>query len=312
MPKTSKRAESKYAAKIARAHSTELSKLEDNNKDQRRRTPPGYKPPARGIARYPWAVAIVVVLILLGGVLLLYTHQMGPFAPFKPTVAPKPTATTAAKAQTSSAALTATVAANSTSSASAASPCLSKSMVSSVTDTSAPLTKTQIAAINHTYSGAQNVIDTSKIYCAGINTNKGLIVMELDPKIAPKTVNNFVFLAQNHFYDGLTFHRVLANVIAQGGDPTGTGNGGPGYKFADEPVQGNYTAGTVAMANSGANTNGSQFFINLVDNTKQFAKSYNLFGHVVQGLDVAKKLTPTENGSATPDVMQYVVVKAAS
>lgn len=309
MPKTSKRAEKKYAAKIARAHSTELPKLEDNDKGQPRRTPPGYKPPARGIARYPWASTILILLILLCGGLMLYTNHLGPFAPAK-AAAPKVTATTAVKSQSSTATVAATTAANST--GSAASPCLSKSMISSVTDTNAPLTKTQVAAIKHTYSGAQSVTDTSKIYCAGINTNKGLIVVELDPKLAPKTVNNFVFLAQNHFYDGLTFHRVIANLIVQGGDPLGTGSGGPGYKFADEPVQGNYTAGTIAMANSGANTNGSQFFINLADNTKQFAKSYNLFGHVVQGLDVAKKLTVTENGSATPDVMQYVVVKAAS
>jgi cyclophilin family peptidyl-prolyl cis-trans isomerase len=310
MPKTSKRAESKYAAKISKAHSTELPKLEESNKDQRRRIPPGYKPPARGIARYPWATTILVLVILVCGGLLLYTNHLGPFAPKKVISAPKVTATTAVKSQATTSAAPTSSAANSTTSA--ASPCLDKSIVSSITNTSAALTKAQVAAINHTYSGAQNVIDTSKIYCAGINTNKGLIVVELDPKIAPKTVNNFVFLAEKHFYDGLTFHRVIANLIVQGGDPLGTGSGGPGYKFADEKVQGDYTAGTIAMANSGANTNGSQFFINLADNTKQFAKSYNLFGHVVQGLDVAKKLTVTENGSATPDVMQYVVVKAAS
>ena len=309
MPKTSKRAESKYAAKISRAHSTELPKLEASNKDQRRRVP-GVKPPTRGIARYPWASTILVLVILVCGFLMLYTNHLGPFALPKANAVPKATATTAVKSQSSTPVATATSAANST--GSAASPCLSKGIVSSITDTSPALTKAQIAKINHTYSGAQNVTDTSKIYCAGINTNKGLIVVELDPKLAPKTVNNFVFLAQNHFYDGLTFHRVIANLIIQGGDPQGTGSGGPGYKFNDEPVQGDYTAGTIAMANSGANTNGSQFFINLADNTKQFAKSYSLFGHVVQGLDVAKKLTVTENGSATPDVMQYVVVKAAS
>jgi cyclophilin family peptidyl-prolyl cis-trans isomerase len=321
MPNTKKRAERKYAAKIVRAHSTQLPNSEENN----RRTPSVLKTPARGIARYPWAVTIVAILILLCAGWLLFINHLGPFAtPSKAKTAPKATPTTAVKSQASPVA-TATTAAQSQSSAATAtanavaastsdstSPCLKSSILSSITDTAAPLTAAQVAKINHTYSSAQNVIDTNKIYCAGINTNKGLIVAELDPKIAPETVNNFVFLAQNHFYDGLTFHRVIANLIAQGGDPTGTGNGGPGYKFNDEPVQGSYTAGTIAMANSGANTNGSQFFINLADNTTQFAKSYNLFGHVVQGLDVAKELTPVENGSATPDVMQYVIVKAAS
>lgn len=184
-------------------------------------------------------------------------------------------------------------------------------MLSAITDTAAAPSATQIKQINHTYSGAQNVIDASKLYCVGINTTKGLIVAELDPKIAPMTVNNFVFLAQNHFYDGLTFHRVVQGFVAQGGDPTGTGSGGPGYKFNDEPVQGNYTIGTLAMANSGPNTNGSQFFIDIADNSKTLQKQYNLFGHVVQGLNVAQSLTIT-GGSAKPDVMNHVIVKAAS
>ncbi len=312
MPNTKKRVESKYTAKIARAHSTQLPNPEENS----RHTPPGFKPPARGIARYPWAATILGILILLCIFLVLFTRHLGPFAPATVKSAPKATATTAVQSQSSTAAATTNAATSNTSTA--ASPCLNKSIISSVTDTNAPLTSAQVAKINHTYSAAKQVIDTSKIYCAGINTNKGLIVVELDPKLAPNTVNNFVFLAQNHFYDGLTFHRVIANLIDQGGDPTGTGSGGPGYKFNDEPVQGSYTAGTIAMANSGANTNGSQFFINLADNSTQFAKSYNLFGHVVQGLDVAQKLTATENGSATPvanvtpDTMQYVLVKAAS
>jgi len=193
----------------------------------------------------------------------------------------------------------------------AASVCAKPAMVSAITRSGAP-SADDVKNINHKYSSAQNVIDNNKIYCAGINTNRGLIVLELDPKIAPKTVNNFVFLAQNHFYDGLTFHRVVKDFVAQGGDPEGTGNGGPGYQFADEPVQGSYTAGTVAMANSGANTNGSQFFIDLADNTSKLGKQYNLFGHVVEGLNVAQALTLVENGNATPDVMNYVVVKAAS
>jgi cyclophilin family peptidyl-prolyl cis-trans isomerase len=315
MPKTNKRAESKYTAKITRAHSTQLPDPEGNSKNQGRRTPPGIKPPARGIARYPLGSTILVVVILLCVGLLLFTNHLGPFALQNAKSSPKATATTAVNAASTPGA---TTNASTGSTDSTTSPCVSKSIVSSITNTAAPLTAAQVGKINHTYSKASNVTDPSKIYCAGINTSKGLIVVELDPKIAPNTVNNFVFLAQNHFYDGLTFHRVIPNLIDQGGDPQGTGTGGPGYKFNDEPVQGNYTAGTIAMANSGPNTNGSQFFINLADNSSTFQKSYNLFGHVVQGLDVAQKLTATENGSgtpvanATPDVMQYVVVKAAS
>jgi cyclophilin family peptidyl-prolyl cis-trans isomerase len=104
-------------------------------------------------------------------------------------------------------------------------------------------------------------------------------------------VNNFVFLARNKFYDGLKFHRVVADFVIQGGDPKGDGSGGPGYKFNDEPVKGEYTAGAVAMANSGPNTNGSQFFICTVDDSKKLTKSYNLFGHVASGMDVVLKIT---------------------
>jgi len=104
-------------------------------------------------------------------------------------------------------------------------------------------------------------INTAHHYLATIATNKGNITLCLDPALAPNTVNNFVFLARNQFYNGVKFHRVVPDFVVQGGDPTGTGSGGPGYKFADEPVKGEYTAGAVAMANSGGNTNGSQFFI---------------------------------------------------
>jgi peptidylprolyl isomerase len=158
-------------------------------------------------------------------------------------------------------------------------------------------------------------IQPKKLYCAGINTARGLIVVELDPVLAPNTVNNFVFLAQHHFYDGIKFHRVLPNQIIQGGAPAGDGAGNPGYKFKDEPVKGDYTTGTIAMANSGPDTNGSQFFINTADNTKTFDKKYNLFGHIVQGLDIAQQIQgPGDDASTqniTPDVMNHVIVVAA-
>jgi cyclophilin family peptidyl-prolyl cis-trans isomerase len=145
-------------------------------------------------------------------------------------------------------------------------------------------------------------IDGGKIYRATIDTDRGTIVMDLDPQLAANTVNNFVGLARQGYYDGLTFHRVVPDFVIQGGCPEGTGTGGPGYKFRDEPVQGEYTLGAVAMANAGPNTNGSQFFITIDDCTRKLSKDYNLFGYVVEGMDVAQA---TQVG----DVMQSVVVE---
>jgi cyclophilin family peptidyl-prolyl cis-trans isomerase/cbb3-type cytochrome oxidase subunit 3 len=122
-----------------------------------------------------------------------------------------------------------------------------------------------------------------------ITTNKGVIEFELLADAAPETVSNFVYLAENNFYDGLTFHRVVPNFVIQGGDPNGTGTGGPGYKFEDEKVIGEYKAGTVAMANSGPDTNGSQFFICLED-LPSLPKNYSLFGQVTSGMDVVQKI----------------------
>lgn len=172
----------------------------------------------------------------------------------------------------------------------------------------------------HVYTAAPPMqIDTTKLYEATISTARGAIVLCLQPSLAPNTVNNFVVLARNHFFDGIPFHRVCPNTadtscggtlaIIQGGDPNCIGNvhattcgqGGPGYKFNDEPVHQQYSAGSVAMANSGANTNGSQFFIDTGAN--QFPPSYNLFGNVVTGLDVAKKIVQG-------DVMRTVTITA--
>jgi len=137
-------------------------------------------------------------------------------------------------------------------------------------------------------------IDTSRHYTATIDTEKGQIVLDLDPQLAPQTVNNFVFLAQQGFYDGLKWHRVEPNFVIQGGDPQGTGRGGPGYQFADEPVKGDYKEGCVAMANAGPSTNGSQFFICTADDTR-LPKQYNLFGSVKSGLDAAKRIQTTDH-----------------
>ncbi len=123
-----------------------------------------------------------------------------------------------------------------------------------------------------------------------IATDRGDIVMELDPKLAPNSVNNFVALARRGYYDNVTFHRVVPGFVIQGGDPEGSGRGGPGYQFADEPVQGEYTLGAVAMANAGPNTNGSQFFICIDDCQRKLDKAYNLFGYVTSGVDVSQQI----------------------
>jgi cyclophilin family peptidyl-prolyl cis-trans isomerase len=151
------------------------------------------------------------------------------------------------------------------------------------------------ASRNNKYKSAPPMtIDKAKKYTATIVTNKGTMKAELYADTAPISVNNFVFLANDHFYDGVIFHRVVAGFVVQGGDPTGTGTGGPGYKFADEPIPAsrNYEKGTLAMANSGPNTNGSQFFICLDNLTAKGAlpKQYNLFGKVTDGLDTLDKI----------------------
>jgi cyclophilin family peptidyl-prolyl cis-trans isomerase len=144
-------------------------------------------------------------------------------------------------------------------------------------------------------------IDTDTIYQVTLGTDRGDIVMELDPQLAPNTVNNFVVQARNGFYDNLTFHRVVPDFVIQGGDPEGSGRGGPGYRFADEPVRGEYTLGAVAMANAGPDTNGSQFFICIDDCRRKLQPLYNLFGYVVDGIDVAKSI-------AVGDVIRSVTV----
>ena len=135
------------------------------------------------------------------------------------------------------------------------------------------------------------LIDTNKSYSAVFKTSEGEFTVELNVKDTPITTNNFVFLARQGFYNNTIFHRIMKNFMIQGGDPTGTGMGGPGYKFDDEKIIGEYTRGTLAMANSGHNTNGSQFFIMHQD--YPLSKDYVIFGKVVQGLDVIDKIANT-------------------
>lgn len=144
-------------------------------------------------------------------------------------------------------------------------------------------------------------IDINKSYTATIETSKGTIKADLFVKEAPKTVNNFVFLAREGFYDGVVFHRIIKDFMVQTGDPQGNGTGGPGYKFADEPVTRDYKIGTLAMANSGPNTNGSQFFI--ITKDYQLPKQYTIFGSInLSDTNSLKTLTaiadtPVEEGS---------------
>jgi len=140
-------------------------------------------------------------------------------------------------------------------------------------------------------------IDTSKTYTATLTTTEGDIVIALDAGATPITVNNFVYLAGKHFYDSTIFHRVIKGFMIQGGDPTGTGTGGPGYSFNDEPFQGSYSRGTVAMANAGPNTNGSQFFI--MQENVPLQPDYVIFGHVTQGMDVVDKIANAPVGSSS-------------
>ena len=144
-------------------------------------------------------------------------------------------------------------------------------------------------------------IDPSKSYTATFKTGKGDIVVELFASQVPNTVNNFVFLARDGFYDNTTFHRVIGNFMAQGGDPTGTGSGGPGYKFADEfvPELRHDKPGTLSMANAGPGTNGSQFFLTHVP-TPHLNDLHTVFGQVAEGLDILLSIPVRDPGSATP------------
>jgi cyclophilin family peptidyl-prolyl cis-trans isomerase len=139
-------------------------------------------------------------------------------------------------------------------------------------------------------------IDPKARYAALMRTSEGDITIELFADEAPQTVNNFVFLARQGYYDNVIFHRTIKGFMIQGGDPTGTGRGGPGYQFRDEPVRRRYTRGILAMANAGPNTNGSQFFIMHAD--YNLPPNYTIFGQVTDGLDVVDRIAtaPTRQG----------------
>jgi len=155
------------------------------------------------------------------------------------------------------------------------------------------------------------VIDVNKRYTATMVTSHGTMVISLDPLAAPRTVNSFVFLARYHYYDGVIFHRIIPGFVLQGGDPTGTGTGGPGYRFADElPASGRYQVGSLAMANAGPDTNGSQFFIISGSDGVALPPLYSLFGAVVKGGDVVEKIDALGSRSGTPK--ERVVIESVT
>lgn len=150
-------------------------------------------------------------------------------------------------------------------------------------------------------------IDASKNYVATLKTSLGDIVIQLDAKNRPQTVNNFVYLAKLGFYNETIFHRVIDNFMIQGGDPLGSGMGGPAYKFNDELSSPNSNSkGTISMANAGPNTNGSQFFINLVDNNYLDTK-HSVFGKVTSGMDVVEKIGKTPVGRNDAPITAVVI-----
>ena len=157
-------------------------------------------------------------------------------------------------------------------------------------------------------SPPEMVIDPSKRYTAQMETSMGSLTIALDPIAAPKTVNNFVFLAREGYYDGVIFHRIIQGFVIQGGDPTGSGRGGPGYRFEDElPDAGRYELGSLAMANAGPNTNGSQFFIISGPSGVRLPPQYSLFGKVVKGLDIVDQMEKVRTGPGDKPVEDVVI-----
>jgi cyclophilin family peptidyl-prolyl cis-trans isomerase len=155
-------------------------------------------------------------------------------------------------------------------------------------------------------------IDPSKRYTATMETSMGTLVIALDPIAAPITVNNFVFLAAQHYYDGVIFHRIINGFMCQGGDPDGSGRGGPGYKFGDElPKPGKYQIGSLAMANAGPNTNGSQFFIVSGPSGCSLPPLYSLFGQVVKGLDIVEMMQNVPTGPGDRPKTDVVIKSVA-
>jgi cyclophilin family peptidyl-prolyl cis-trans isomerase len=233
-------------------------------------------------------IIVVVIVVVFGGIFYLATRGGG-----SKKVSIKNSTTTVPEGSTTTA---------------AGSP-VSVPLLSAPAGTGCPAADGSSPHFTKFTAAPPNCIDTTKTYTVTMTTDAGVITMKLDPVGAPKTTNNFVFLAGYHFFDGTAFHRVIPDFVDQGGDPTGTGTGGPGYQFGDElPKAGAYKAGSLAMANSGANTNGSQFFIVASDNGgAQLQPNYSLFGQVTGGMDVVTKINMDGDSSGTPKVVHKIV-----
>jgi cyclophilin family peptidyl-prolyl cis-trans isomerase len=164
--------------------------------------------------------------------------------------------------------------------------------------TSTPVPTSATPTIQQWASAPAMTIDRNAQYTAKVATSDGTFTIQLLPRVAPIAVNSFVFLARHHFFDHITFHRIIKGFVIQSGDPTGTGSGGPGYQFKDEKVTLPYTRGTVAMANSGPNTNGSQFFIVVAPpgQSAGLPPKYTIFGRVSSGISAVLKIANTPVG----------------
>lgn len=182
----------------------------------------------------------------------------------------------------------------------------------------APAPQPSITSLKQ-FTKAENVIDQTRTYQAALVTDLGDIIIQLNTQTTPITVNNFVFLAQQGFYNQTIFHRVINDFMIQGGDPKGNGTGGPGYQFNDESFTGEYVRGTVAMANSGPNTNGSQFFI--IHKDTPLPKNYVIFGQVIEGLEtvdaiaaspVAQNSSGEKSQPVKPIILKTVTIKDSS
>jgi cyclophilin family peptidyl-prolyl cis-trans isomerase len=226
------------------------------------------------------SVLVVAVLIVVLGLVIHSATDSGSAAPPTPTPVP-----TAAAQPTSAPAVAIPTAALTAEQPSAAEVAQSK------TDCAPFLAAGNGKQSAKSWSAApKQVISATKKYQVKLYTTDGTVTADILPKLAPVTANNFIFLSCNGFYNGLDFHRTIPDFMIQGGDPKGDGTGGPGYQFKDEPVARPYTIGSLAMANSGPNTNGSQFFIIQGSQGVTLQQQYNLFGQVTRGMNVVDKI----------------------
>jgi cyclophilin family peptidyl-prolyl cis-trans isomerase len=278
-------------AKRERQKANRQLKLQELEKDYRKQ-----KAKRRGLQ---FAILIPLGVVLLIGLILILGRDNGDDTDIADTVATTVVATTVPEASTS-AGVTTSGAATSTTAVALPMPCPKE-------DGSSEKTQSFGAA-------PPMCIDPTKTYIADVATNKGGFTITFDATKAPQTVNNFVYLARYHYFDGVPCHRIIPNFVVQCGDPTGTGSGGPGYTFNDElPEAGEYQLGSVAMANSGPNTNGSQFFIITGDNGMALDPNYSLFGQVTDGFEGAVRAMEaagTEEGEPTePITLQTVTIR---